>query len=75
MYHACGKKVHIRIVFTLRHVHTQVTPMRALNADDKQCTNVFANVYMCKAVCLVWLHVIVCIVHMSACMCREVLVD
>ena len=33
--------VHIHIVFTLRHVHTPVTPMRALNADDQQCTMYF----------------------------------
>ena len=47
MYHACGTQVHIHIVFTLRHVHTQVTPMCALNADDQQCT---MHLLMCIAV-------------------------
>ena len=57
-------------------MHTPVTPMHALNADDQQCI-MYLLMCICVAiaVCLVWLHVIVCIVHMSACMCREVLGD
>ena len=39
--------VHIHIVFTLRRVHTPVTPMRALNADDQQCT-----MYLLMCICV-----------------------
>ena len=47
MYHACDTKVHIHIVFTLRHVHTPVTPMCALNADDQQCTIMYLLMCTC----------------------------
>ena len=47
MYHACDTKVHIHIVFTLRHVHTPVTPMHALNADDQRCT-----MYLLMCICV-----------------------
>ena len=54
MYHACGTKVYIHIVFTLRHVHTPVTPMCALNAADQQCTIMHLLMCTCVAVYLVW---------------------
>ena len=47
MCHACDTKVHIHIVFTLQHVHTPVTPMCALNADDKRCT-----MYLLMCICV-----------------------
>ena len=58
---------HKCILFTLQH--TPATLMFAFNAVDQHCT------ITCVAVFLICLHVTVCIVHMSACVCRDVFGD